>query len=196
MIDALLNICNKIWLTGEWPTTWTQSLVITLPKKKKATYSSVRTIAQLALSVMLKILLNRLKPKAEKTIAEEQAGFRLRRSTNEQIFNLRILCERCLQHQQDLSKRKHSTEYGMQPSSIVQTVGALSKLKTRQEDCPRLQNQNNAILGDFNLPARVQLLDPYSRDTGYRNKMLPKTSGPFGDLITTVRNANWDGMGT
>ena len=32
MIDVLLNICNKIWQTGEWPTPWTQSLVITLPK--------------------------------------------------------------------------------------------------------------------------------------------------------------------
>ena len=50
MIDVLLNICNKIWQTGEWPTPWTQSLVITLPKK--LTCSSVRTITQLALSVM------------------------------------------------------------------------------------------------------------------------------------------------
>ena len=31
MIDILTAICNKIWKTGEWPTTWTQSLVITLP---------------------------------------------------------------------------------------------------------------------------------------------------------------------
>ena len=51
---------------------------------------------------MLKIMLNRLKPEAEKTIAEEQAGFRAGRSTTEQIFNLRILCEKYLQHQQDL----------------------------------------------------------------------------------------------
>ncbi|KAK2185576.1 hypothetical protein NP493_228g07008 [Ridgeia piscesae] len=51
---------------------------------------------------MLKILLNRLKPQAEKIIAEEQAGFRPGRSTTEQIFNLRILCEKYLQHQQDL----------------------------------------------------------------------------------------------
>ena len=35
-------------------------------------------------------------------IAEEQAGFRAGRSTTEQIFNLRILCEKYLQHQQDL----------------------------------------------------------------------------------------------
>ena len=51
---------------------------------------------------MLKIILNRLKAQAEKIIAEEQAGFRAGRSTTEQIFNLRILFEKHLQHQQDL----------------------------------------------------------------------------------------------
>ena len=50
---------------------------------------------------MLKIILSRLKPQAEKIIAEEQAGFRAGRSTTEQIFILRILCEKYLQHQQD-----------------------------------------------------------------------------------------------
>ena len=30
---ALMTICSKIWQTGEWPTPWIQSLVITLPKK-------------------------------------------------------------------------------------------------------------------------------------------------------------------
>ena len=48
---------------------------------------------------MLKIILNRLKPQAEKITAEEQAGFRAGTSTTEQIFNLRI---KYLQHQQDL----------------------------------------------------------------------------------------------
>ena len=33
MLDILNSNCNMIWKTGEWPTTWTQSLVITLPKK-------------------------------------------------------------------------------------------------------------------------------------------------------------------
>ena len=51
---------------------------------------------------MLKIILNRLKPQVEKIIAEEQAGFRAGKSTTEQIFNLRILCQKYLQHQQDL----------------------------------------------------------------------------------------------
>ena len=51
---------------------------------------------------MLKIILNRLRPQAEKIIAEEQAGFRAGRSTTEQIFIPCILCEKYLQHQQDL----------------------------------------------------------------------------------------------
>ena len=33
VITTLKTICNKIWQTGEWPTLWTQSLVITLSKK-------------------------------------------------------------------------------------------------------------------------------------------------------------------
>ena len=51
---------------------------------------------------MLKVILNRLKPQAEEIIAEEQAGFRAGRSITKQIFNLRILCEKYLQHQQNL----------------------------------------------------------------------------------------------
>ena len=46
--------------------------------------------------------MKRLKPQADKNVVEEQAGFRAGRSTTEQIFNLRILCEKYLQHQQDL----------------------------------------------------------------------------------------------
>ena len=51
---------------------------------------------------MLNIILKRFRPQAEKIIAEEQAGFRAGRNTAEQIFNLCILCEKYLQHQQDL----------------------------------------------------------------------------------------------
>ena len=69
---------------------------------------------------MLKVILNGLKPQAEEIIAEEQAGFRAGRSTTEQILNLRILCEKFLQHQQNLyhvfiNFKKPLTEYGTQP---------------------------------------------------------------------------------
>ena len=78
---------------------WTQSLVITLPKKGNLQQcKNYRTISLISPpnKFMLKIILNRLKPQAEKIIAEEQAGFRAGRSTTEQIFNLRILCEKYL----------------------------------------------------------------------------------------------------
>ena len=100
-----MTICNKIWQTGEWPTSWTQSLVTTLPKKGNLQqYQNYRTISLIShqSNIMLKIILNRLKPQAEKIIAEEQAGLKVRRSTTEQILNLRILCEKYLQHQHDL----------------------------------------------------------------------------------------------
>ena len=102
MVNTILIICNKIWRTGEWPTPWTKSLLITLPKKGNLQLcQNCRTISLISHpgKVMLKIILNSLKPEAEKIIAEEEAGFRPGCSTREQIFNLRILCERYLQHQ-------------------------------------------------------------------------------------------------
>ena len=105
MIDVLTEICNRIWRTGEWPTPWTQSLIITLPKKGNLQLcQNCRTISLISHSskVMLKVILNGLKPQAEEIIAEEQDGFRALGSTTEQIFNLRILCEMYLQHQQNL----------------------------------------------------------------------------------------------
>ena len=102
VITALTTICNKIRQTGEWPTPWTQSPVITLPKKgnlqHRQNYQTISFISHPS-KVMLKVILNRLKQQAEKIIAEEQAGFRAGRSTTEQIFNLRILCEKYLRHQ-------------------------------------------------------------------------------------------------
>jgi hypothetical protein len=84
VVDSLLIICNKIWSTGEWPSTWTQSLVITLPKKGYLklcqSFWTIRIISHPS-KVMLEHKLNRLQPQAEKFIAEEQAGFRAGSST-------------------------------------------------------------------------------------------------------------------
>ena len=46
VLTALTTICNKIWQTGEWSTSWTQSLVSTLPKKGNLQQSqNYRTIS-------------------------------------------------------------------------------------------------------------------------------------------------------
>ena len=107
MIDVLTEICNRIWRTGEWPTPWTQSLIITLPKKGNwQLCQNYRTISLISHSSkdMLKVILNKLKPQAAETIAEEQAGFRAGRSTTEQILNFKILSEKYLQHKQNLHR--------------------------------------------------------------------------------------------
>ena len=117
-----MTVYNKIWKTGEWPTAWTQSLVITLPKKGNLQQcQNYRTISLIGhpSKVMLKIIPNRLKPQAEKIIAKEQTGFRVGSSTTERIFNLRFLSEKHLQHQQGLYHvfvdfKKHSTGFGKQ----------------------------------------------------------------------------------
>ena len=77
MIDVLTEICNRIWRTGEWPTPWTQSLIITLPKKGNLQLcQSYRTISLISHSskVMLKVILNRLKPQAEEISLKNRLG--------------------------------------------------------------------------------------------------------------------------
>ena len=103
--SALAALCQKIWEHRKWPKEWTQSLVIPLPKKgnlrKCQNYRTISLISHPS-KVMLRIILNRLKSKAEELLSEEQAGFRARRSTVEQIFNCRVLMEKHLQHQRPL----------------------------------------------------------------------------------------------
>ena len=96
MIDVLTTICKSVWKTGKWPKALTQSLVITLPRKGSLQlYQNNQTISLIShpSNVMLKVILNRLKPQADTIIAEDHAGFRAGRSTSEHIFNLRVLCQ-------------------------------------------------------------------------------------------------------
>ena len=68
MISTLTVICNKIWETGEWPTPWTKYMIITIPKKGNLQIcNNYRTISLIShpSKVMLKVLLNRLKPQEE-----------------------------------------------------------------------------------------------------------------------------------
>ena len=97
VVKAYTRICNRVFKTGNWPKDWTTSIVIPLPKKgnlKKC--NNYRTISLIShpSKILLKVILKRLQPQAEAILSEEQAGFRKGRSTSEQIFNLRVLCEK------------------------------------------------------------------------------------------------------
>ena len=101
----LWKICNEVWEKGIWPRAWTESLIITIPKKgnlKKC--NNYRTISLIShpSKVLLQIILSRLKAQAESLLAEEQAGFRAGRSTTEQILNLHIITEKYIAHNREL----------------------------------------------------------------------------------------------
>ena len=73
VITVLTTIWNKVWQTGEWPSLWTQSLVITLPKKgnvHQCQNHRTNSLISHPSKDMLKIILNRLKLQAEKIIAK------------------------------------------------------------------------------------------------------------------------------
>ena len=63
VISALATVFDKIWQTGERPTPWTQSLVVTLPKKGNLqqcqNYQTI-SLTSHPCKVMLKIIVNRL----------------------------------------------------------------------------------------------------------------------------------------
>ena len=96
----LTAIWQKIWETKGWPKEWTQSLVIPLPKKdtlKQCQYYRTINLISHPSKIMLRVILIRLKVKAEELLAEEQEGFKPGRSTVEQIFNSRVIVEKHLQ---------------------------------------------------------------------------------------------------
>ncbi|XP_042881951.1 uncharacterized protein LOC122259316 [Penaeus japonicus] len=104
-IIKTLHLCNRILQTGKWPTQWTQSILIPIPKKKMSKKCSEhRTISLIShpSKVLLTIILNRIKPGIEEILDDSQAGFRKDRSTVEQILNLRLLCESQRNHQKNV----------------------------------------------------------------------------------------------
>ena len=71
--DSDQNLGKTNRRTGDWPTPKTQSLIITIPEKGNLQLcQNYKTISLISRSskVMLKVILNRLKPQAEKIIAE------------------------------------------------------------------------------------------------------------------------------
>ena len=147
-IKPLTKICNTVLTTKKWPKQWTSSIIIPIPKKGNLKEcSNYRTISLIShpSKIMLRILLTRLQPRIEGMLAEEQAGFRKNRSTVEQIFNLRQIVERYLEHQLSLFTffidfKKRLTEYGRKrygrrctASSFQSSLQTSSKTYTKSQ---------------------------------------------------------------
>ena len=117
VITAFTTICNKIWQTGEWPALWTQSLVNTLPKKgylqQCQNYRTIGLISHPS-KVMLKIILNRLKPQAENRQASEQRGVAQSRSSTFAFYLRNISSTSKTSTMSSWTSRRPSTWFGMQ----------------------------------------------------------------------------------
>ena len=91
MIKVLKEICNRIWRTEECSTHGLSRLLLHSLKSLNLQFcQNYRPISLISHSskVMLKVILNRLKPQVEEIIAEGQVGYRARKSTTDEIGNL------------------------------------------------------------------------------------------------------------
>jgi hypothetical protein len=104
--EELIRLCQEIYISGEWPNDFKETVMIPLRKKPNATEcSDHRTISLIshAAKILLKVLKERLEAKTEAIyfIGEDQFGFRAGKGTRAATAVLRTLGERGLQHGKD-----------------------------------------------------------------------------------------------
>ena len=102
----MTKLINTIYETGEWPKDFTEVTMIALKKKLQATKcSDHRTISLIALTaqIVAKILRRRIEKKIEDVLGEDQFGFRIGKGTRDAIGMLRIMSERTLEIDEELS---------------------------------------------------------------------------------------------
>jgi len=99
-------LINIIYETGEWPKDFTEAIIIALQKKPQATKCSEhRTISLIAhtAKIVAKILIRRIEKKIEDVLGEDQFGFRRGTGSRDAIGMLRIISERTLEIDEELS---------------------------------------------------------------------------------------------
>ena len=104
-MNELTKICQMIYEDGTWPDDFMKSMIIPLEKKPNATdCGDFRTISLIAHAskILLKIMTCRLEAKCKDFIGSDQFGFRKGKGTREAIASLRCVCERSIEHDQDV----------------------------------------------------------------------------------------------
>ena len=105
-LKIMTKLINTIYETGEWPKDFTEVTMIALKKKPQATKcSDHRTISLIAhtAKIVAKILRRRIEKKIEDVLGEDQFGFRRGKGTRDAIGMLRIISERTLEIDEELS---------------------------------------------------------------------------------------------
>jgi len=97
----LFEICNEIYIRGEWPEDFLESIIIPIEKKSGVQecvdFQTISLISH-ASKIVLKILTRRLESKAESYLGRDQYGFMRGCGTRDAIAAMRVLCDRSLEH--------------------------------------------------------------------------------------------------
>ena len=104
-VEKLTELFNDIYSTGVIPDELARSIYITLPKKPKAIEcSDFRTISIMphVTKLLLKIILERIKPTIETEVGDTQFGFRSGTGTREAIFCLNNATQKHLDKQREV----------------------------------------------------------------------------------------------
>ena len=105
-LKIMRKLINTIYETGEWPKDFTEVTIIALKKEPQATKcSDHRTISLIAhtAKIVAKILRRRIEKKIKDVLGEDQFGFRRGKGTRDAIGMLRIISERTLEIDEELS---------------------------------------------------------------------------------------------
>ena len=100
-LQEVCDICQNMYEEGKWPDDFTRATIIPLPKKNNAVKcSDFRTISLIchASKIMLRVLTKRIESKAKHLLGRNQFGFRKGCGTRDAIGVLRTLCERSMEH--------------------------------------------------------------------------------------------------
>lgn len=97
-LDALTDLFNVIYCSGQIPIDWLKSTFVTLPKKKNAKKcEDFRTIS--LMSQVLKLFLNiihaRIRVRCDEQLGDSQFGFRAGVGTREALFAVQVLVQKC-----------------------------------------------------------------------------------------------------
>ncbi len=93
----LASFCTRITREKKMPQAWRQAKVIAIPKPGKdpnlaASYRPI-SLLPVCFNLLEHLILHRISPVLEKTITDEQAGFRQGRSTSDQVLALTTYIE-------------------------------------------------------------------------------------------------------
>lgn len=104
-MKELVTLCEEMYAQGVWPEDFTRVIMIPLQKKANAVecgdYRTISLISH-ASKILLKVLTRRIEAKAKEFIGPNQFGFKRGCGTRDAIGVMRVLCERSLEHGNDV----------------------------------------------------------------------------------------------